>query len=151
MSSASGGIIRDSIQMGNYTTDTYLVDVLYLHLPLVIRSDVSSALPGQLEGILGLGEASCNPTCMPPIYQSVLAAEHGSCILSPICLHADQKEDMRFSVCFGRTAGKLYFDAYDSRVAVRTVVLLTRRALQQWCRTSARTRLATRSTCRTCG
>ena len=26
--SASGGIIRDSIQMGDYSVDTYLVDVL---------------------------------------------------------------------------------------------------------------------------
>ncbi|KAK8815002.1 hypothetical protein WA556_007039 [Blastocystis sp. ATCC 50177/Nand II] len=99
---ASGGIIRDSIQMGDYTVDTYLVDVFE-----------SSSLPGQLEGILGLGEASCNPTCMPPIYQSILAAEHGSY----------KKEDMRFSVCFGRTAGKLYFDAYDPHVASSPAVV----------------------------
>ena len=101
--------------MGDYTVDTYLVDVLYSRVSPITPSE-SSSLPSQLEGILGLGEASCNPTCMPPIYQSILAAEHGSCTLVPPRSHADKKEDMRFSVCFGRTAGKLYFDAYDPRV-----------------------------------
>lgn len=136
--------------MGDYTVDTYLVDVLYTHVSPITPSE-SSSLPGQLEGILGLGEASCNPTCMPPIYQSILAAEHGSCILVPPRSHADKKEDMRFSVCFGRTAGKLYFDAYDPHVAVVAYHLLTRRALPPWCRISARTRSGTRSTCWTCG
>ena len=136
--------------MGDYTVDTYLVDVLYTRVSPITPSD-SSSLPGQLEGILGLGEASCNPTCMPPIYQSILAAEHGSCSLVPPRSRTDKKEDMRFSVCFGRTAGKLYFDAYDPRVAVATRCLLTRRARLPWCRISARTRLDTRSTCRTYG
>lgn len=79
---ASGGIIKEDVTVGDYSVSSYVVDVLCVHFCSVIPSDLSSSLPEGVEGILGVSEETCNPTCVPPIYKSILAAEHGSCASS---------------------------------------------------------------------
>lgn len=37
------------------------------------------SLPGENVGILGIGEMSCNPTCVPPIYHDVMKSLHPDC------------------------------------------------------------------------
>ena len=63
---ASGAIVRDRLYIDTYQVTWYFVDVF----------DASwSSLPSGLNGIIGLGERSCNPTCIPPFYHSATDRE----------------------------------------------------------------------------
>ena len=55
--------MRDRLYIGAHRVTGFFVDVF----------DASWAdLPSDLNGILGLGERSCNPTCIPPFYRSAV-------------------------------------------------------------------------------
>lgn len=78
---ASGGIISDSVRLMNITTQAYFATILYSNLfPLDYSNSTFSSLPSNIVGILGLSEESCNPTCVPPIYHSILQKEDPQCI-----------------------------------------------------------------------
>ena len=69
-----------------------------------------------------MSEETCNPTCVP--YTNPSWLRNTALVRHHALRHRiDKKEDMRFSVCFGRTSGKMYFDAYDPAVAVGVSLL----------------------------
>lgn len=43
------------------------------------RDSEFAKLPGENVGILGIGEKSCNPTCVAPIYHDIMKAVDPSC------------------------------------------------------------------------
>ena len=109
--SASGGIIQDTVTIQHVSSQAYFITSLYFPFLLLTFSETSfSSLPGQTVGILGLSEESCNPTCVPPVYHSILQSVNPSCTFLEIhFLKLDKKEDMKVSLCFGKTVGKLGF------------------------------------------
>ncbi|KAK8828253.1 hypothetical protein WA538_002765 [Blastocystis sp. DL] len=94
--------------MGSSSVTTHIVDVL---------DSKWTSLPGANVGILGIGEMSCNPTCVPPIYHDVMKS-----------LHPDYTEkDMKVSLCFGRHEGLLTFGNYDPSLRSSSPIQSTQR------------------------
>lgn len=72
---ASGAIVEDMVTIGDYRVFSHIVDVF----------DASwSSLPSTINGIIGLGEESCNPTCLHPFYHSILEKEIENCPAFPL-------------------------------------------------------------------
>lgn len=46
---------------------------------LMGRDSEFTKLPGDNVGILGIGEKSCNPTCVPPIYHDIMRSINQTC------------------------------------------------------------------------
>lgn len=62
--------MEDMVTIGEYRVSSHIVDVF----------DASwSSLPSAVNGIIGLGEESCNPTCLHPFYHSILQKEIEDC------------------------------------------------------------------------
>ena len=76
-------------------------------------------------GILGIGEMSCNPTCVPPIYHDVMKSLHPDCF-SPRFL-SRRYGDMKVSLCFGRHEGLLTFGNYDPSLRSSSPIQSTQR------------------------
>lgn len=58
---------------------------------------------------MGISEMACNPTCVPPIFHSILQSRDPSCLIFFLISFIDKEEDMKVSICFGETRGKLMF------------------------------------------
>ena len=62
--------MKDKLKIGDYQVSSHIVDVF----------DASwASLPSSVDGIIGLGEESCNPTCLHPFYHSILEKEIDDC------------------------------------------------------------------------
>lgn len=98
-SRASGAIVEEKVTIGDYQVSSHIVDVF----------DASwASLPSSINGIIGLGEESCNPTCLHPFYHSILEKEIEDCALFLFSyLRSDDEEKMQLSVCFGSSKGLL--------------------------------------------
>ena len=75
--------MEDMVIIGEYRASSHIVDVF----------DASwASLPSAVNGIIGLGEESCNPTCLHPFYHSILEKEIEDCPENP-------SPEMLFSIC----------------------------------------------------
>lgn len=90
--------MEDMVIIGEYRASSHIVDVF----------DASwASLPSAVNGIIGLGEESCNPTCLHPFYHSILEKEIEDCPAFFLLSRADNEEKMQLSVCFGTSKGLL--------------------------------------------
>ena len=68
---------------------------------IISNSTFEDALPDKAVGVLGLGEKSCNPTCIDPIYTSIHKGISWA--------------DNVFTMCFGQRDGYLVIGTVDRR------------------------------------
>ena len=68
---------------------------------IISNSTFEDDLPDVAVGVLGLGEKSCNPTCVDPIYTSIHKGISWA--------------DNVFTMCFGRNSGYLVIGTVDRR------------------------------------
>ena len=76
----------------------------YLFILFYSSNSTFDQLPGSAVGILGLGEKSCNPTCIDPVYNSVRdSISYASNV---------------FTICFGHKDGILAIGKNDRKFYV---------------------------------